>query len=254
MADRPPMIDGPVVHWSDTDLTDSLAFMRAVPKPYLDGLYGIRESDAARTYMETFAEDIHAMFGEYLDTSRRVRPRTYQVPPDAGPDTDFIFTILENFDAVVQTLETYLSLGGQIIQFVALRKRHDDEVDNRFDSTYSGGMYMSIRAMEAMCLHHAHSTYYRTGDRRHIQLKSYSRSVHIGAVDHPAPSVQYTVTVSIGRDTYVYVTQANGEVLEHFKIEKGEPIGLPRPNWLDPEGGYLGDQVTILPDRTYPDE
>jgi hypothetical protein len=244
------LIDGRTVHWSDTDLTDAFVFIRRVPRPYHHGLYGMRPSKEADDYLATFEKDIRETFGNLVPFSNELRPRFYQVPPDAGPDTDFIFTLAANVDSVIQTLETYLSLGAMLIEFFRLRKRRDADVEHRYDKAYPGGMYTGVRMLESMCLYHAHSRYYDPKRHPALTVTSYSRSVHVGDVDHPAPNVQYTTTVSVGSARYVYVTQANAEVLEHFRIEGTELIGLPRPNWLDPETGYLGDRVTQLPTRT----
>ena len=37
------------------------------------------------------------------------------------------------------------------------------------------------------------------------------------------------------------------EVLDHFKVDGAETIGLPRPLWRDPEAGTLVDSVTQVP-------
>jgi hypothetical protein len=245
-----PLIDGPTVHWSNTDLTDGFVFMRRVPRPYLDGLYGILPSAEAEDYLTTFTKDIRDTFSELVPLDSEFRPTFYQVPPAAGPDTDFIFTLASNFDSVIQTLETYLSLGAMLVKFFEIRKRRDDQIEGRYDEASPGGTYTGVRMLESMCLYHTHSHYY--DPKRHPALKvtSYSRSVYVGDLDHPAPGVQYTITVSVGSVGYVYVTQANADVLDHFRIEGTEVMGLPRPNWLDHEIGYLGDRVTRLPTRT----
>lgn len=244
------LISGRTVHWSDTDLTDAFVFIRQVPRPYLHGELGMRPSKEADDYLATFEKDIRETFGKLMPPSTELRPRFYQVPPDAGPDTDFIFTIASNIDTVVQTLETYLSLGAMLAAFFELRRKRDDEIENRHAEAYPGGTYTGVRMLESMCLYHAHSNYYDPKKHPALSVASYSRSVHVGDVDHPAPDVQYTITVSVGSARYVYVTQANAEVLDHFRIEGIEMIGLSRPNWLDPEMGYLGDRVTQLPKRT----
>lgn len=243
-----PLLDGPSISWSDSDLTDALVFARRLPDPFLDGLYGVRpnKTDEAAAYLAEFESDIQEIFGGLVPLGTEISPKYYQVPPDAGPDTDFIFTLFANVDSVIQTLETYLSLGAMLIGFFGLRKKRDNEVETRYDQGYPSGMYTGVRSLEAMCLYHAHSNYYDAKRHPALRVASYARSVHVGDVDHPAPNVQYTITISMGSIRYVYVTQANAEVLEHFRIEGDALIGLPRPNWLDPENDLLGDRVTQL--------
>lgn len=249
MGESKPPIDGPTVHWSTTDLTESFIFIRRIPRPYLHGLYGIQSSHEANEYIATFENDIREVFGDILPRNSRIVPRFYQVPPDAGPETDFIFTLAENLNSIVQTIETYLSLGAMLATFFGIRRRRDREIEPPFSEAATGEMYTGVRMVEAMCLFHAYSTYCDPATHPSIGIASFSRSVHVGDVDHPAPSVQYTITITIGASRYIYVTRATAEVVDHFRIEESKTVGLPRPNWLEPETGYLGDTVTQLPDR-----
>ncbi|CAA9547725.1 MAG: hypothetical protein AVDCRST_MAG43-807 [uncultured Thermomicrobiales bacterium] len=247
---------GRAITWSDHDLTDALVFMRRIPTPYVDELYGIKNREGFAAYMKTFEDDVTEILGPILagKDSLEIKSNLYQVPPDSGPYIDFVVTLAGDVDTIVQTVDAYISMGDLLIQFFRTRKARDEAVDEGADPWGRAYMYSGIRTLESMCLYHAHSSYYDPKRHPALRVESFSRGVHVGAVDHPAPGVQYTINVRIGVESYVYVTRADGHVIDHFKINDGKVTGLPRPDFLGDDSDLPSDEARGVPPLLQPDD
>lgn len=236
-SDRSTFELGNPIDWSPNDLTNTLAVMRRVPSRYLDPLSGVHDEPGFYDYVQTFQDDIIEILGPSTvdDPAGRPRASYYLIPPAAGPYTDFILLIADNINTVVQSIDAYVWIGEALIQLARRRKARDEELDEEFDFGHRSSMYGGLRVLESMCLYHAHSSYYDPSRHPALRIESFSRGEYVGAVDHPTPGVQYTINVRIGVDSYVYVTRADGQVVEHFKVTDGKVTGLSRPNWLEDE-------------------
>lgn len=90
-------------------LQDAYAIMVPIPRNQLDPLRGIRDEVAFDAYVRQWIGDIRQSLPVSPLTGKTVAPDVsyYLVPPAAGPYRDFIFMIAENFNAIVQTVDSY---------------------------------------------------------------------------------------------------------------------------------------------------
>lgn len=234
------------IDWHPHNLTNSLVIMSPIPSQFLDPLYGIKKPEEFGWYLRTFQNDIVEVLGrEVIDDPSGKPPASYYlVPPAAGPYTDFIFAIASDVHSFIQSIDAYIALGGTLIQLLQRRKRRDKDLEE--DNPYRRrGTYVGLRAVEAMCLHHAHELYYDPSRHPQIKIESYSRGEHVGAVDHPSAGTHYVVTIHIGSANFVYVASADCKVIEHFKVEGARTVGLERPNWLAGTSGNSSVEAVV---------
>jgi hypothetical protein len=123
---------GRPVDWSGNDLTDSLAIMQPIPRAYFDPLYERKDPEFLE-YLNDFRNDIRsAVDSSGLDGfSEEFRPSYYLVPPAAGPYSDFVFTLAQDFNSVVNSIDAYISLGSVLIPLILKRRRKDKDIDER---------------------------------------------------------------------------------------------------------------------------
>lgn len=225
------------------DLTDAIAVMARIPRRYLDPLYGVRpenQPDFDR-YLREWQSDVVELLGPHFDgfPSGPPKPSYYLIPPAAGPDTDFIFAILQNADHLIQQMDAYIGLGSALISLARRRKeRETADDDSNFHGNSPTFLYGSLPALRAMCLSHAHERYYDPATHPRIELQSMTRNVHTGSAQHPTPGVQFTFVVRVGQSDYVYVVGVEGRVKEHFRIQDGKLLGLMLPDWFDERREY----------------
>ena len=86
----------------------------SIPYEFLDPLYGIKNEDGFRKYVDEWESDIVDILGPAFDRFPEGPPhfKFYMIPPAAGPDTEIIFELAKHFDAVVQSIDAYIGLGA----------------------------------------------------------------------------------------------------------------------------------------------
>lgn len=214
--------------------------MALIPSRYFSPLYGVSDTEGFDTYIREWQGDIAELLGPMFNGFPSGPPpfSYYLTVPAAGPYADFVFTIAQHIDAVVQTVDAYLSLGGGLIALARRRKEREapyrDEAANWDRRPY---LYSGLRGIEAMCLFHAHQNYYDASIQPQIEVQSSTRGEPRGSARIPAPIVQYTIDITIGHAHYIYVMRADGRPVEHFVL-KGETMeGLDVPDWFEERVG-----------------
>ncbi len=244
--------DNPRKHqyWPD-DMSDVLSVMSPIPNPALWGdLPPITQHwEGMDSFLADWETDLRESFGPVLgDSLNDVEFNYYLRPPAAGPYVDFIYTLAENINWIVQNTGNYIALGGALVSFAKSRRSrlNPDTSPNVFRSeqTY---FYTTARGIEAMCLYHAVQTYDLGNGESRLQISSTSRKIFNGSVSHPLPGVTFTVSIRSGDLRYVYVVDANARVSEHFVVEPNQIRGLPLPDWFDEQQDWDVFVSTDLP-------
>jgi hypothetical protein len=186
-------------------------------------------------YITQWQHDVAEFLGPQFETPQESPPpfNFYLKPPASGPHTDFIFTLAENIDAVIQSIDAYLGTGQALIGLARRRKEREDPNDEKSGicdrPTY---LYTTVRGIETMCLYHAYHTYYKPDNHPKIELQATTRDTWNGSVVHPTPGVQYTIGIRIGQSHYLYIVTADARPVEHFMIRDGAVEGLELPDWF----------------------
>ena len=234
-------------YWPD-DMTDALAVMAPIPVGLSTAFGGVADLEMFGSYIDQWEEDVRASFGSDFWESLNQSPEFnfYLKPPAAGPYTDFVFTVVENVNAIVQTIDAYVWIGEALVALARRRKEHELPVPDEF-SEPPVYLYTTIRGFEGLCLQHAHSRYYEPGRHPKISVRSTTRGEFFGSAQHPSAGVKYTVVVQIGKVDYFYVGSADARAFEHFSQADGEIHSLPIPDWFDERKPWQADGMEDVP-------
>ena len=237
-------------YWPD-DMTDVLSVMSPIPNP---DIYGDFPADSSYwsdfdSFLVDWELDLRESFSPILgDRIDDLEFNYYLRPPAAGPYIDFIYTLAENIDWIVQKAGGYIGVGGALIAFAKKRRsRLNPEGANagvRDNRTY---FFTTARGIEAMCLYDAFHKVGISEREARFHISTTSRQAWNGSAQHPLPGVTYTIAILLGVKQFIYVVDANGRAFEHFVIENCRIQGLPLPDWLGEREGWDPFKSTDLP-------
>jgi len=151
----------------------------------------------------------------------------YQIGPACqGPHVELI-ELIQNANAIIETVVTYVDLGTFAFQ---IREWWTQRVGKTKNSgSFEAALILTAPFIEGMCVA---DVVKRHGETRVRQVQSHSRQDFLGSPAHPTGSERYTVAVSVkGPRHYIYTVDGMGNVSDHYLMNEGEVIPLDMSDW-----------------------